>query len=81
MYLSPMVRVSNYDFNHLTENIVKPEESFINAYVDKCLKCESKIGSTHRMCRIIYAKYKKSDRNKVMTKIFLGDLELNRINK
>ena len=28
--LTPMVELSNYDFKSLTENIVKPEESFMN---------------------------------------------------
>ena len=42
----PMVYFSTYDFKPLTENKVKPEESFINAYVDKCLDSEGKI-STH----------------------------------
>ena len=41
-----MVEVKTYDFKPLTENKVKPEESFINAYVDKCLDSEGKI-STH----------------------------------
>ena len=54
-----MVDVSNYDFKYLTEKIVKPEESFINAYLDKCLKCESPISPMRRMRIIIDAKYKK----------------------
>ena len=41
-----MVDVSNYDFKRLTEKIVKPEESFINLYVDKCLESKGTISST-----------------------------------
>ena len=44
--------LSNYDFTSLMENMVKPEESFINLYVDKCLKYENSISSPHRV-RII----------------------------
>ena len=32
--LAPMVDISNYDFKSLTYKIVKPEQSFINLYVD-----------------------------------------------
>ena len=45
-WLAPMVDVSNYDFKRLTEKIVKPEESFINLYVDKCLESKGTISST-----------------------------------
>ena len=44
------------------------EESFINPYIGECLESESAISSTRRMCRILYAKYKKADLNKFMTK-------------
>ena len=63
-----MVDVRNYDFNIIMAKTVKPEESFINSYVDECIEYESVISSTHRMHRILYAKYKKVDLNKVMTK-------------
>ena len=54
--LAPMVDVSNYDFRTLIDKIVKPEEYFINVYVEKCLKSEGAISSTRRMRRIIYDK-------------------------
>ena len=63
-----MVDVNNYDFKSITDKTVKPEEYFINSYVDECIKYDSVISSTHRMHRILYAKYKKVDLNKVMTK-------------
>ena len=62
-----MVDVRNYDFNIITDKTVKAEESFINLYVDECLKSEIKISATRRICRISDAKYKKVDLNKVMT--------------
>ena len=34
--LAPMVDVNNYDFKHLTDKMVKPEESLINFYVERC---------------------------------------------
>ena len=34
---SPMVEIRNYGFTSITDKKVKPEESFINSYVDKCL--------------------------------------------
>ena len=58
--------LSNYDFTSLMENMVKPEESFINLYVEKCLKLESIIRSTRRMHRILDTKYEESDLNKVI---------------
>ena len=32
---TPMVEVINYEFEYMTYKTVKPEESFINFYVDK----------------------------------------------
>ena len=61
-----MVEVKTYDFKPLTENKVKPEESFINAYVDKCLDSEGIISSTHRIRRTLDTKYKKSNLNKIV---------------
>ena len=54
--LSNMAELSNYDFKYLTENTVKPEESFVHSYVDECLKAECSISSTCRMHRILDAK-------------------------
>ena len=62
---APMVDVSTYDFKPLTENKVKPEESFINVYIDECLDSEGTISSTPRIRRILDAKYEKDDLNKV----------------
>ena len=47
---------------------VKPEESFINLYVDECLESEGAISVTLRMRRILDAKYKNADLNEVMAK-------------
>ena len=52
-----MVDVRNYDFKYITEKTVKPEESFVNLYVNECLESDSPISSTHRMRRILDAKY------------------------
>ena len=62
-----MVDVINCNFNIITAKTVKPEESFINLYVDECLKSESAINATRKMRRILDAKYEKSELNKVMT--------------
>ena len=67
---APMVDVSNYDLNIITAKIVRPEESFINSYVNECLKSESAIIATRRMCRILDAKYKNAELDKVMTEQF-----------
>ena len=61
-----MVDVRNYDFNIITDKTVKPEESFINLYVDKCLEYESAINATRRMHKILDTKYTKANHNKVM---------------
>ena len=63
-----MFDVSNYGIKYLTDKIVKPEESFINAYVNECLKSEGAISTTCRMRGILDAKYEKADLNKVMSK-------------
>ena len=65
---APMVDISNYNFNIITDKTVKPEESFINLYANECLKSDSAISATCRMRIILDVKYKKSDLNKVMTK-------------
>ena len=41
-----MFDLSNDDFKYLVYKIVKPEESFINSYVDECFKSEITIIST-----------------------------------
>ena len=64
---APMVDLSKHNFKYLTENIVKPEEYFINLYIYECLESKSSIISTRRMCIVLGAKYKKADINKVMT--------------
>ena len=55
--LSHMVDVSNYNFKYITDKTVKPVESFVNSYIDKCLESDSTISSTHRMRKILDAKY------------------------
>ena len=65
---APMIDVINYGFKPLTENILKPEEPFINAYFGKWLKSEGTMSSTFIMGRILYTKYKEYELNKVMAK-------------
>ena len=43
---APIVDVINYDFNLITDKTVKLEESFINSYINECLKFESAISAT-----------------------------------
>ena len=61
-----MVDLRYYKFEYLRDKIVKPEESFINWYVNECLKYESTISSMLIMCIILDAKYEKADLNKAM---------------
>ena len=61
-----MVDVSNYDFKYITDKTVKPEESFVNLYINECLESKNAISSTYRMRRILDVKYEKADLNKVM---------------
>ena len=35
-FLATMVDINNYNFKYLTDKFVKPEELFINFYVNKC---------------------------------------------
>ena len=56
---APMVDLSNYEVKSLTDKMVKPEESFANSYVNKCLESEITIRSTLRMCRILDIKLKR----------------------
>ena len=62
-----MVALSNYDFTSIKDKTVKPEESFINLYVNKCFKSNSAIRSTRRMRRILDTKDKNSGLNMVMS--------------
>ena len=63
-----MVDLSKHNFTSVIDKKVKPVKCFIDTYVDKLLESESAIGSMHGMRRVIDAKYKKADLNKVMTK-------------
>ena len=63
-----MVDVSNDNFKSITNKTVKPEESFINLYVNEEYKSDNAIKSTRRMLIILDAKYKKADLSEVMTK-------------
>ena len=65
-FSATMVDVITYDFKTLTVNKVKPEESFINVCVDKCLESKVTITSARRIRRILDVKYKNADLNKVM---------------
>ena len=42
----PMFDIRNYNFKSITGKTVKPEEYFINSYVEKCLESNRKIIST-----------------------------------
>ena len=61
-----MVDFITYDFKPLTDNKVKPEESFINAYFNECPKSEDTISSTCRIHRILDVKYENYGLNQVM---------------
>ena len=63
-----MVDVSNYNFTSIADKTVKPEEFFINLYVDECLESDTVISSTQSICSILYAKYRRYDQNTVMAK-------------
>ena len=67
---APMVDIRTYDFKPLTDNKVKPEELSIIAYVNECLEYEGTIISTRRIGRVLDAKYKKADLDKVMGEQF-----------
>ena len=60
---APIVDISTYDFKPLTDNKVKPEESFINAYVNECLESKGIIISALKIRRTLDVKYQKSDLN------------------
>ena len=49
------------------DKLVKPEEPFINFYVNECLKYNSTISSTHKTRIILDTKYENDDLNKVKT--------------
>ena len=53
---APILDINNYDFNVLIAKTVKPQESFINAYINECFESESAISATRRMRRILDAK-------------------------
>ena len=63
-----MVNVRNYNFTSILDITVKPEESFMNSYTDKCLKSDSAISSTAKMHIVLDYKYRKADLNRVMIK-------------
>ena len=63
-----MFEVRNYYFKSITDKTVKPEESFINSYIEEEFESGNAIKPTHRMRRILDANYEKSDLNEVMNK-------------
>ena len=65
-----MVNIRNYYFSSIPDKAVKPEESFINSYVDKFFESDSTIISQSRMHIILYTKYWKSDLNAVIDENF-----------
>ena len=52
-----MIDVSNYNFTYITDITVKPEESFINSYIDEYFESKIEISSTRRIFRILDAEY------------------------
>ena len=54
--------------NNLAAKAIKLEESFINGYLSECFESQSAISATRRIRRIVDAKCKKADINKVMAK-------------
>ena len=63
-----MVDINNNNFNSITAKTVKPEESFIDLYVNEWFESKSAISATRRICRILDAKYKNADLNNGKTK-------------
>ena len=63
---APMVDVRIYGFKLLTDNKVKPEEYFINTYIDECLEYQGTINSTRRIRILLDTKEEKDKLNKVM---------------
>ena len=61
-----MVDVSTYEFEPLAENIVKSEESFVNANVNECFDSKGTINSTRRIRILLDTKEEKDKLNKVM---------------
>ena len=53
--LVSMVDVRNYEYAHLTDKVIKPEESLLNQYVDEHFESENTINLTQRMRTILYA--------------------------
>ena len=60
--------VINYDFKSITDKTVKPEEYFVDLYVNKFFESDNAIGLTRRMRRILDESHRKSDLNEIMTK-------------
>ena len=62
-----MVDTNRYNFKYLADKIFKPEESFINLYIEESFESYITIKSTIQMHIILDGKYKNSDLNKDMT--------------
>ena len=63
-----MVDISNNKFKYITDKNNKPEESFVNLYVNKCFESNNAKSPTRRMRKLLDAKYEKADFNEVMNK-------------
>ena len=61
---APMVDISNNKFKYITDKNNKPEESFVNLYVNKCFESNNAKSPTRRMRKLLDAKYEKADLNK-----------------
>ena len=67
---APIADIINCYFLCITDKTVKPEESFLDMYVDKCPVSDSAISSTLWVRRILDDNYENSNLNKVMDEQF-----------
>ena len=63
---TPMVDLGTYIFKDLNTGKFTPEESFTNAYAEEVYESQHLRTATKLLHVTLYAKYEKSDLNKVM---------------
>ena len=63
-----MVDLAAYTFKYLNAGEIKPEELFTDAYAEEVYESAHVRAATKQLRVILYAKYKKSDLNKIMEK-------------
>ena len=54
-----MIEVSNYDFKYISDKTVKPEEYFVNSYVDEYFEFKKAIKPIRRIGIMLDLKYKR----------------------